>query len=111
MIRPSKEPRRATLRPSREPSPKVPAIEEIKAFAEATGMGLAEAATQLNKAATEVFFRQGLESCRIHTRLTLELALLAYLNAQPLPRMSKHTAAKFNTFVLPYAECIREDKI
>ena len=79
-------------------------------YAAAVGDGMteAEAAEQLKAAEIEAAYRRAVNSGRYATRLSLEIALLAYVNGQPLPLMSRRTMEKFNKAVLPYGKLLKK---
>lgn len=78
-------------------------------YAEAVGgeMSIPEASERMDIALHEAEYNRMLEGCRIGTRLNLELALLAYINGQPLPKMGHRIKAKFNKYVKPYGDLLK----
>ncbi len=81
-------------------------------YAEAVGAGMTEpeAAKALLAARYEAIYRRALESSRICTRLRLELALIAYVNGQPLPKMGRRVMDKFKMSVKPYGDLLKWNK-
>lgn len=81
-------------------------------YATAVGNGMTEreAAAQLAAAEVEAAYLKAISAGRHTTRQTLTLAALAYVNALPLPMMSRRVKEKFNKYVKPYADMLRAER-
>lgn len=77
-------------------------------YAKAVGDGMTEreAAAQLAAAEIEAAYLKAISAGLHATRQTLTIAALAYINAQPLPPMSRRVKEKFNKYVKPYGDML-----
>lgn len=80
-------------------------------YAQAVGNGMTEreAAAQLAAAEVEAAYLKAISTGLHKTRQTLTIAALAYVNALPLPPMSRRVKEKFNKYVKPYGDMLRAE--